>query len=62
MRGEKENPYEIDWIVQKDWPWAYPEYELILNKPKSEIIDIFIDPTYYMADINRENNTFFNKP
>ena len=60
MRGEKENPYQVDWIVQKDWPWAYPEYELILNKPKSEIIDIFIDPTYYMADINRENNTFFN--
>ena len=62
MRGEKENPYEIDWIVQKDWPWAHPEYKLILNKPKSEIIDIFIDPTYYMADINRENNTFFNNP
>ena len=62
MRGKKENPYAIDWVVQNDWPWAYPEYELILNRPKSEIIDIFIDPSYYMADINRKNNSFFNKP
>ena len=62
MRGEKENPYPINWIVQRDWPWAYPEYELILNRPKREVENIFVDPTYYMADINRENNTFFNKP
>ena len=62
MRGKKENPYPINWIVQRDWPWAYPEYELILNRPKREVENIFVDPTYYMADINRENNTFFNKP
>ena len=62
MRGEKENPYTMSWNVQKDWPWSQLEYELIINHPKSEIIDVFIDPSYYMADINRDNNTYFNKP
>ena len=62
MRGEKENPYSINWSVHKDWSWARPEYKLILKRPKSEIIDLFVDPTYYMADINRDNNTYFNKP
>jgi len=62
MRGEKENPYSINWSVHKDWSWARPEYKLILKRPKSEIIDLFVDPAYYMADINRDNNTYFNKP
>jgi hypothetical protein len=62
MRGEKENPYNMNWSVHKDWSWARPEYKLILKRPKSEIIDLFVDPTYYMADINRDNNTYFNKP
>ena len=62
MRGEKENPYSINWSVHKDWSWARPEYKLILKRTKSEIIDLFVDPTYYMADINRDNNTYFNKP
>ena len=38
------------------------EYELMINHPKSKIVDIFIDPSYYMADIDRENNTYFNQP
>ena len=42
--------------------WARPEYELIINHPKSEIVDLFIDPSYYMADVNRDNNTYFNQP
>ena len=62
MRGEKENPYTMSWNVQKDWPWSQLEYELIINHPKSEVIDVFIDPSYYMADINRNNNNYFNKP
>jgi hypothetical protein len=62
MRSEKENPYAMKWKLQKDWPWARSEYELIINHPKSKIVDIFIDPTYYMADIDRDNNTYFNQP
>ena len=62
MRGEKQNPYSMKWTVHKDWPWAHPDYELIIDHPKSKIVDIFIDPSYYMADTNRENNTYFNRP
>ena len=51
----------MKWTVHKDWPWAWPEYELIINHPKSKIVDLFIDPSYYMADINRDNNTYFNQ-
>ena len=62
MRGEKENPYYMTWRVHKDWPWARPKYELIIDHPKSEIVDLFIDPSYYMADVDRNNNTYFNQP
>ena len=62
MRGKKENPYALKWTVHKDWPWAYPEYLLIINRPKEEIVDLFVDPSFYMADTDRDNNTYFNKP
>ena len=62
MRGEKENPYTMKWRVHNDWSWARPEYELIINHPKSKIVGIFIDPSYYMADVDRDNNTYFNQP
>lgn len=62
MRGEKENPYSLKWTVHEDWPWARLEYELAINRPKSDIVNIYIDPSYYMADINRENNAYLNQP
>ena len=62
MRGEKENPYSVKWTVREDWPWARLEYEFAINRPKSDIVDIYIDPSYYMADINRENNAYLNQP
>ena len=62
MRGEKENPYSLNWTVHEDWPWARLEYEFAINHPKSDIVDIYIDPSYYMADINRENNAYLNQP
>lgn len=60
MRGEKSNPYDMEWVVHQDWAWANPRYQLVLSRPKSEVIDVFIDPTFYMADVNRDNNTFYN--
>ena len=62
MRGEKENPYSMKWEVHKDWPWARPQYELIIDHPKNEIADLFIDPSYYLADVDRDNNSYFNQP
>ena len=58
MRGEKNNLYGLPWTVNDDWAWSMPEYLLILNRPKNEIISVIIDPTGYMADINRLNNEY----
>ncbi|SEM29842.1 Peptidase family M1 [Maribacter orientalis] len=59
MRGEKENPYEgIERTVIKDWAWAYPTYDFVINKPISSIKAIVIDPSQLMADINLENNVW----
>ena len=61
MRGEKNNPYDIPWTVQKDWPWAYPEYSISIPETSDEIEMIIIDPIGQMADINKNNNTYPTK-
>ena len=60
MRGEKQNPYKLEWTVLKDWPWAFPEYQFTIDRSKDEISEVIVDPTFYMADIDRENNYFKN--
>ena len=54
MRGEK--PSNSPRKVLNDWAWAYPTYTFSLNRPKSAIKSIVIDPKGMMADINRDNN------
>ena len=62
MRGEKSNPYDgLNWIVEKDWSWAPPQYTLTIRSPKKEIASIVIDPSFYMADIERSNNNYSSK-
>ena len=61
MRGEKENPYYLPWNVEKDWSWASPKYSFSVDRKAEDIELIIIDPSYYMADIDRDNNTFQNK-
>ena len=59
MRGEKENPYPgIERTVVSDWPWAYPVYDLKIDKPMSSIKAIVIDPSQLMADVDLENNVW----
>lgn len=59
MRGEKENPYAgIERTVLADWPWAYPTYDFVINKPLSSIKAIVLDPSQLMADVNLENNVW----
>ena len=58
MRGEKENPYSMDWTVEKDWAWANPKYELILKQKKEDIETILIDPSGLMADVDKSNNYY----
>jgi hypothetical protein len=57
MRGEKENPYpQLQRTVLPDWPWAFPTYSFEINRPKSEITAVVLDPSQLMADVNAENN------
>lgn len=49
MRGEKPTSSTII----NDWAWAYPTYTFETSKPVSSIE---IDPSGYMADIDRTNN------
>ncbi|MEO5788190.1 M1 family metallopeptidase [Gelidibacter sp.] len=54
MRGAKPTPPTT--TVIKNWAWAHPTYTFEVEKPKSAIKTITIDPRGYMADVNRENN------
>jgi hypothetical protein len=58
MRWEKPAEGTSSRSMAKDWAWAYPTYELTINKPKVEIGKIVIDESGLMADINRENNVY----
>ena len=58
MRGEKENPYDLKWNIEKTWSWANPEYSFSIKKKIEEIKSITLDPTFYMADIDRTNNRY----
>lgn len=55
MRWVKPAEGDLTRKVAARWAWAYPTYELSLDKPVSGII---IDESGLMADINRENNTY----
>ncbi|OEY72547.1 M1 family metallopeptidase [Salegentibacter salarius] len=57
MRWEKPAEHE-NWTVAEDWAWAYPTYELNIDKPLSEIESIEIDESQLMADVKRDNNLY----
>lgn len=58
MLWEKPAAKGMKRTVEKDWSWAQKNYDLKLNKPKSEISKIEIDPAGFMADVDRSNNVF----
>ena len=58
MRGQKENPYAVDWTVLPDWTWSNPFYSFTIDAPKDRIESIIVDPTFLMADIDRADNTY----
>jgi len=59
MYGEKENPYpNIKRTVLQDWPWAYSNYDFILDKELNNIKAVVLDPSQLMADVNEENNVW----
>ena len=57
MWGQKENEFpDLEREVADDWPWVFPEYELTIDRPLSEVTRIEIDPSGRMADVNRADN------
>ena len=58
MRGEKENPYPLKWVVHKDWSWSHLNYTLTVDYPKDAIEAVIIDPSNLMADIDKSNNYY----
>jgi hypothetical protein len=57
MRGAKKQDENLKFVVEKDWPWTNPTYELKLDIPIDQILKITIDPKSEMADLNRANNS-----
>ncbi|WP_034887139.1 M1 family metallopeptidase [Gillisia sp. Hel_I_29] len=58
MQWEKPAAEGMERTVEKNWSWAQRNYDLKLNKPKSEISKIEIDAAGFMADVDRSNNIF----
>ncbi len=60
MRGIKSNDEYPDAkrTVLDDWPWVNPTYRFEIPDGFSTIERIIIDPSYRLADINRNNNVF----
>ncbi|MEO0526942.1 MAG: M1 family metallopeptidase [Bacteroidota bacterium] len=59
MRGEKENPYpQLNRTILPDWPWAYPTYGFVIEKPFDSISGVVINPSRLMADVNPENDSY----
>ncbi len=59
MSFEKENPTpQIKRTVVKDWTWGNPNYEFTIEKSRTTIKKITIDPLGFMADVKKENNSY----
>jgi len=62
MSFEKENPNpDTKRTVLNDWAWAQPTYSFEIQKLKSTIEKITIDPSGLMADVKKDNNVFEQK-
>lgn len=56
MYGQKPAEGIIGRTVHDEWRWTHPEYQLSITKRVADIKEIHIDPSYRMADMNRNNN------
>jgi len=57
MRNHKDNPFpNIPQTILLPWEWAIPQYEFTINKPKSTIKFVVLDPLGFSADVNTDNN------
>ncbi len=63
MRGQKPREHDnMQYILEKDWPWTHPNYSFELNVPMDKIKKIEIDPSLRMMDKDRSNNVWVQEP
>ncbi len=59
MHMQKANPYpQIKRTVLSDWNWGHPTFEFSIDKSKSSIKSLTIDPSGLMADVKQSDNHF----
>jgi Peptidase family M1 domain len=59
MRGEKPNEdAKQKRFVLADWQWTNLTYDLEVAIPKDKILNIDIDPSFRLADVDRTNNSW----
>lgn len=58
LRWSKPNESGIKRTDLEGWDWAYPTFDFVIAKNKSQIKNIQIDPNGLMADVNRDNNSY----
>ena len=51
-------PLGKETTLLSNWPWVNPYYSFEIKEEKEEIVSIEIDPSYFMADTDRSNNTY----
>ena len=57
MFGDKPAESKETRFIHKGWNWTNPTYVVEFNHPLSQLIQVEIDPTKRMADVDQKNNT-----
>ena len=57
MYGAKANEYgNTEFVKHAAWPWTNPTYEILIDKPLTELKSLEIDPSQRLADVDKSNN------
>jgi hypothetical protein len=56
MFGQKPQEDAVARTIKEPWKWTHPTYTFDVSHKLFDIKSIEIDPTWRMADINRQNN------
>ena len=56
MYGEKVAENNVPRTVHEEWRWTHPLYTLETKRKLTDLVQVEIDPTQRMADVERKNN------
>ena len=57
MFGVKKGEDAQKTIIEKEWKWASPTYTINIDRRLNDFIQVEIDPSKRMADVDRDNNS-----